>query len=291
MKKSIGMRLMEKINELSQLEILEIELTFGIFKNILDEKINEKVECLNAELDSKNNLYNIKTKFIDDEEDIINNYKNELKRIKEKFENRIVNISIEMHAAQNNQIMALANFKKISDEKKELINSDNYQNIWKRKKSLEQALKNARNIEEYNKYKEALQKIQDPLDLYNMSANSCIKKFNNYNNIINECLIEVEICKKEAIETLDSILNFEQKVDIIKKPNKINEFINRFKFMIGGKSKFHENVIDKMKNDMQQLKSDNEIRIKDINDKNIKFTAAILIMKRKINQENKMVSS
>ena len=290
----IGVKLLESIKELSDLELIDEQLCLGIFLKKADNLISEKMQKIEVELDSKMDLYSSRTSENENKKrEIIERYKTEFNRVLEKYEDRFINIQLELQGIQSNQKIALANWRKVLDEKDNLLASNVYQEYIERKQSLEYKMENAMKSDEYYECDRLLKELKDPIEKVESKADACIEKFNNYNELINECLIEANICEKEALESLEKVIkyNFNDKLAKNSPFTKITRFFNKIIFKFSGPSKFKKEVISKMEFDLSNIQNENTEIVKVIEEKNCNFVATILIMREKINEQFKVAIS
>ncbi len=258
--KTNGMKLMECINELEEIESIDTKLTFAIFRSSAYSKIESMVNKLKQRIEEQmkaskisNDTYDAKNK------EMIKKYEDELRKIYVEYENSIINVQLEMQEAESNQKIAIANLKKINDMKNEALQKQEY---------IEQLINNPELHKQYT----------NKVDAY-------IEKFNNYNKIIDECLIETELVRQEFLRTLDE-------VDIIDENNQLttkNEsffqgLINKIKSLFSNKKSYETQFVNPTEENITKLENENVERIKEVSRKNVKFLATIIVMKKKINQ-------
>lgn len=257
--KSKGMELMELINQLGQIETIDTEITFAIFRSSTQKRIEEKVNELTNKIKEQMITYGIEAKeFEEQNEKIISSYKEALKKMYTEYENSIISIQLEMQEAESNQKVAIAGFKKIADIKKE--------------------------------NQVALQSNPNALQKYIEKENACITKFNDYNTILDECLIETEMCRKEFLQELDKINIITQEMQLVRKSIKFQEIIQKIKNVFNGK-KYYQTFLSKIEQNISILENENEPKIKEVNKQNVKFIAAIIVMRKKINNSFKLAVS
>lgn len=257
--KSKGMELMELINQLGQIETIDTEITFAIFRSSTQKKMEEKVNELINKIKEQMITYGIDNKEYEEQnEKIISKYKETLKKMYTEYENSIISIQLEMQEAEINQKIAIAGFKKVADIKKE-------------------------NMAMLQNNPEALQKYID-------KENACIIKYNDNNTILDECLIETEMCRKEFIQELDRINIITEEMRLTKKSNKFQEIIQKIKNVFNGK-KYYETFLNNIEENILKLSNINEPKIKEVHNQNVKFIATIIVMRNKINKNFKLAVS
>ena len=252
MEKDLISELSQDIQELGRIELNDATLNIAIFDKMVEENINNRIDFLKNYFDSKKAVYDINSNKMDDQiEDIINRYSVLLNKVAEHYKFRFNNIEIELQEIEANQKIALANFINIITDKIKLENSNKL--------------------------------TRENLIKYQKKIVACINKFNNYNELIDECLIEINICKKEFIEAFDEILEISSEVAMVEKQTKIQMFINKLKFLFVGKARFQENIIRKKTDDL--LNIENKLLIEDIEKKDVDFSSTILAMRENINRK------
>ncbi len=287
-------RLLENIRELGEIEVVDQSLSLAIFLKKTNNLIAEKLEKLENELNSKMILYNVKNgEYESRKEEILKKYQFELDKVLEKYEDRYINIQLELQGINANQKIAIANWQKILEEKEKIIKNGEQQRYIDRKKELEYKLENTLKSQEFYECDKLLKELINPIENVEIRANNCIEKFNTYNTLLDECLIEANICEKEAIECLESVVRyqFNDKIAKIDFFTKINSFINKIAYKFSGKTKFEKDVIKNIEADLERIQSENSEIIKDIEYKSCHFTATILKLREKINAEFKFAIS
>ena len=287
-------KLFEYIKELGEIEVIDQTLSLAIFLKKINNLIEEKMEKIENELNSKMSLYNVKNgKFESKKEEILKKYKLELNKVVEKYEDRYINIQLELQGINSNQKIVLANWQKILEEREEIIKNGEQKQYLDRKKILEYKQENTLSSQEFYECDRLLKELINPMENIETKANACIEKFNNYNTLIDECLIEANICEKEAIDCIEDVVKyqFNDKLAQISLFTKINNFINKIVYRFSGSSKFEKEVINKMEADLEKIQRENNEIINNIEYKSCHFTVTILHMREKINEEFKLAIS
>lgn len=287
-------KLLENIKELGEIEVVDQSLSLAIFLKKVNNLITEKLEKIENEINSKMSLYNVKKdEFESRKQDILKKYQLEFDKVLEKYEDRYINIQLELQGINSNQKIALANWQKVLEEKEEIIKNGEQQKYIARKKELEYKMENTLKSQEFYECDKLLKELINPMENVEIKSNACIEKFNNYNTLLDECLIEANICEKEAIDCIEAVVKyqFNDKIAKVNPFSKINIFMNKIIYKFSGKSKFEKQVIKKMEEDLEKIQSENSEIIKDIEYKSCHFTATILDMREKINEEFKFAMS
>lgn len=253
--------LSKNIEELGKIELNDASINLAIFNAMTRKCINERLDFLKNDLNANMKLYNVKPEKVRNQvEKILSGFEEELYKIVEQYKFRFNNIQLELQEIESNQKIALANFCTATKERNKVLKSNDI-------------------------------KLRENWIEYQNNANACIKKYNDYNELINECLIEFDICKKEFLEAMDKSLTISQEKGLAKTQSKIQIFINKIRFLFSGKSKFENNVIERRKKQIISIEISNEKLIEETQNKITNFTATMSMIRDNINHEFRLLVS
>lgn len=283
MEKALGFRLMDSIKEVTELEMSQVELTSALYLRKTEEKIKLGKESIENSLKSQASVYGVNfEKYKKRVQNVISNYEIEIEKIRAEYEFQFVNLQLELRETLANQKIALVNAKKITDMKKEFIESDKYKKFLSEKKELVENLNNALEKSNYDYYVNLIKNLVDPVETYNQKKESAMKKFNDSYALINSCEAKIKYCMDETYSEIDKIIkeNVENSL-VIPKENGITKIINKIVNLFSGKSKF-ENKIKQVENNMNALSSNVNEKIEKIRNNTIELVAEIQVEKEEL---------
>ena len=121
---NIEKKLMQVIEDFSNIEVLELEFKFAKFNQELKKIYDEKIKFIEDNLDNQIKFYG---KNIEDckseKEKILSKYTIEFQKIYDQRKEQFLNIQAEIQEMQSNQKIALANFKKVIENKNAFLKS------------------------------------------------------------------------------------------------------------------------------------------------------------------------
>ena len=98
------------------------------------------------------------------------------------------------------------------------------------------------------------------------------------------------MCRKEFLKELDKIHVITEEMRLVKKASKFQEIIQKIKNVFNGK-KYYEAFLNNIEQNILNLESINEPKIKEVSNQNVKFIATIIVMRKKINNSFKLAVS
>lgn len=287
---NIDERLMQEIQELGNIEFQYSMLLFSKFNRVLDESYKSKIEAIEKNIDSQIEYYG---KTVDEyrnkKDEIVNKYKNEFQRIYNQRKEQFVNIEVEINEIQANQKIAIANFKKIIEDKNKFLKTSQYDEYLKKKKRYKHIVDTTLNHAEFDKYEKLLADLRDPLEMYQVKLEAVVNKYNGYTELIEQCEAKLLECIDAAQAEFEEIVKY-RNVNLAKisKENIISKLINKILNKFLGTSKLEKEVIGKMQAELVNVeKSNNEI-IDVIGTQTIAIVAKIEEVRDVLNQEFKV---
>lgn len=284
--KVLGSKILQDIKDISDVEVQKSQILLAIFLRKMDEKVESSIEELRKGLKYQVEFYGRKAEEYNDKiESIVNKYTTEITKVTDEYENLYVNVELELQEAVSNQKVAVANLKKIADTKEKFLNSAKYQEYLETKLELKTQLDNCVQKVEFDRISNLLDNLVNPIDLYNKKMNACVKKYYDYNKI-------VEQCEKKKLECIDSIdANLDEVINSAIERALVNvkpspfDFIRKIINLFSGKTKLEKEVLEKMENKIQVLSEQNNTRIENIENSTVEFVSNILSVKNTIKQE------
>lgn len=284
--KSLGERLVNKIEEISNVEVSLLKLSSAIYVRSVEDKIASGIN------DIKSNFIGIATGYGISEsvyssqlQKIIDGFNSEISKIRDEYEIQFVNLQLEIQEAMANQQIALVNAKKVVDLKEEFKVSDKYASYEKSRKDLEAQLSNSLNKEEYEKYSKLLEDLSDPLEVYNFKRDASLSKYYDYSKLISDCEAKLDESLNLVLSEIDKIIGLTvEKSLIVRKENAITKLINKIKNIFSGKSNYDKKV-KTYETVISTLSQESESKIESIRNSTIDFLAEIKVSKDNINSK------
>lgn len=285
--KSLGERLVSKINEISEVESVLIQLSSAIYLKTVDDKISEGINSIKENFISASKAYGIsESVYMEKLNSIINEFNLEIEKIREEYEIQYVNLQLELQETMANQQIAIVNAKKMVDLKKEFMQSEKYIEYVKVRDNLKNNLENALKKEEYDKYSKLLADLSDPLELYNIKRESSIEKYYEFNSLIKECESKMEKSLELLVAEIDKIIDsVVEKSLTVKKESVFSKIFSKIINIFSGKSNF-EKKVKVYESAITSLKEESTTKLESIREKTIDFLAEIKVMKEDLNKKS-----
>ncbi len=289
--KVLGSKILQEIKDISDVEVNKAQIQLAIFLRKMEDKVESSAEELKAGLKYKAELYGRKLEEYNEKIDsIVSNYTNEITKVTDEYESLYTNIELEYQEAIANQKIAVVNLKKISDSKEKFLKSKKYQEYIDTKLELKTQLENCVKKVEFDRISDMLDNLVNPIDLYNKKMNACVKKYYDYNQIIEKCENKKKECIDNIEANLDEIINFAIERSLVNiKPSPF-DFVKKIINFINGKTKFEKNVLEKIETKIRNLSNENDLRIKNIENNTVEFVSDILSLKDSIKKEFNVAS-
>lgn len=287
MEKALGFRLMDSIREIAEIEVSKEELTAALYARTVEEKIVTGIEALESNLKAQASAYGVNYESYSSRiAEIKSKYSQEINKLKEEYEFQFVNLQLELRETLANQKIALVNAKKISDLKKEFMESEKYKEYLNMKSNLENNLNNSLKKEEYDKYYDLLSNLENPLDVYDNKKKAALKKFEDMDSLVKSCESKLKYCMNETYQEIDNIIksNVDNSLLVVKE-NPVTKIINKVINIFSGKIKFESKVKDIEKN-VSSLDSNSASKLEKIRNNTIELVAEIQVEKENLNSES-----
>lgn len=287
MEKALGFRLIDSIKEIAEMEASKEELTTALYARNVEQKITVGIETLENNLKGQASIYGVNYEnYAAKIDEIKNKYLSEINKLKEEYEFQFINLQLELRETLANQKIALVNAKKISDLKKEFMESEKYKEYLNMKSNLENNLKNSLEKEEYDRYYNLLNNLENPLSVYDSKKKAALKKFEDIDSLVKNCEAKLKYCMSETYQGIDNIIksNVDNSLLVVKE-NPIVKLINKVVNIFSGKSKF-ESKIKNIENNISSLNIANTSNLEKIRNNTIELVAEIQLEKENLNSEN-----
>lgn len=248
--KSVIERLVESLNEVSNLEVNETSLLIAIIKKNIEDLININMQKLNEDFLEKCEYYGRSITEVNAEKvEILNSYKDEFNKIASKFEEEYMGISLELQEAQANQKISIANMKKVLDIKRKFIESE--------------------------EYKSSKGNSEVSIDVYNRKIDKLADKYIKYCGLEQACIYKLRKCNERVEDAISSVMQFEVgKLAVIEKNNILKVF-SKILLKITGAKRFEKEYIFTKKQNIEKIRKNTENVVEEL-DKEIKNTLIIL---------------
>ena len=222
MEENANVILMDKLTELSDLEINKVKVLTAIFNKTTQNILQKKVQSLESSFEEQAKFYGQKlSDYTQIYDEIIPKYKKQLSEIIEKYTQLFVNMQIELQEAECNQKIAITNLKKSFDIKEEITG--------KAKEEL---------IEEYRK-----------------KIIACMQKKMNYDVIIKECSKEIDSCAINMETKINSLFSDKSNQIALRDENAFKKIINKISNFFTGEKKFNTYVIEPITVELDMMDS------------------------------------
>lgn len=282
----LGSKILQQIKDISDVEVQKSQIMLAIFLRKMEEKVDSSIEELRNGLKYQVEFYGRKIDDYNDKiENIVNKYTNEITKVTDEYENLYVNVELELQEALSNQKIAVANLKKIADTKEKFLNSAKYKEYIETKLELKEQLDNCVKKAEFDRISALLDNLVNPIDLYNKKMNACVKKYYDYNQIIETCEKKKLECLTNIGSNLDEVINSAIERALVNVKPSPFDFIRKIVNIFNGKTKLEKDVLEKMENKIQVLSEQNNNRIENIENSTVEFVSNILSIKDAIKRE------
>ncbi len=247
--------MLEKIEELSNIEIQEKQIKYAIFNRKMQEAYNEKIKIIADDFDRQSESFGKHLeKYIKEKTRIIEKSGKEFRKIYEKRKEQFCGIEAEIEEIELNQKMILNNIEKIYISRSEVIKEENC------------------NVQERVKQSEIV-------------ISALIDKYEKYDELIRGCESKIEECIDSLNKDFESIIKNKEEALIV--PEKENIFKKLFGIFISKNKKNKKEIIGKIENRIDKIQSSNEIILEEIEKQTISIIAKIEEIKANINLEFK----
>ena len=280
---NIGTALLERIKELSNIELQEQLLRLAIFNNKVYSNYEEKIKIISNNFEEQLQYYGKTDIFNDEKEKIIGRYNEEFQKIYDKRREQFINILIEIQEMQANQKIALANVESVYKSRDSIFESEEYKEYLENKNKYEYIINITKNSSDIEKYKSKLIKLRNPLDFYNNKLVALVDKYEKYDGLVFECEKKLDDCIIATEEDFESVMKYRNNNLVEQK--KENIFVRLFKKLFSGKRKFKKEVVEKMNIEIDDIQNNNAKLLEIIESQTINLIAKIEELRYDINYE------
>ena len=280
---NIGTSLLERIKELSDIEVQEKELKFAIFNNKIYTSYEEKIKLISDNFDEQLQYYRKKDNYGDEKEKIISRYNEEFQKIYDKRKEQFINIINEIQEMQSNQKIALANIESVYRSRDSIFESEEYKEYLNNKNKFEYMINITKNSSDIEKYKNKLINLKNPVDSYNNKLIALVDKFEKYDGLVFECEKKLDDCIIATEEDFETLMKYRNNNLVEQK--KENIFVRLFKKLFASKRKFKKEVIEKMNSEIDDIQNSNIKLLDIIENQTINLVAKIEELRYDINYE------
>lgn len=285
---SVEKRLMQSIKDMTELEVQELELRFGKFNSELKESYNSKISAIEENLNNQITFYGKTVEDCKEEKkSILDRYTAEFQKIYDLRKEQFFNIQIEIQEMQANQKIALANFKKIVDERRRYINSEDFAEYMKKKQEFKSIVENTLKHEEFDRYSKLLEELTNPLEFYQKKLVALVVKFDGYKALIEECEKKLEECINSSKNDFDEIVRFRNNSLATRKNNILISLFYKVTNKFIGNKKFEKDFIKKMNEELKDIEEANNNSINIINSQTVDLISKIEEVREALNVEFK----
>ncbi len=247
--KQIDNKLLEQIKNLSELEVLEMDILFAKFNKLLFECYEEKISYIQKNIDDQIIAFGKKIDdYTNEKNSIVTGYINEFQTIYNQRKEQYYNIIVEIQELQANQKIALANFVTFINKNSE-----------------------------------------EPLDNYEKKLSALITKYDAYDAMVAECEKKLDDCITASIEDFNEIVKYRNSnLEVVKKQNPIINFFSKLLKKFTKKEKFEKEVIEKIKEELSNVEIKNSDMVNIIEQQTIDLIAKIEEVREQVNLEFKL---
>lgn len=288
--KNIGSQLMQEIKNLSELEVQKLEIQLAKFNKEIETYYEGKISSIEENINSQIKFYGKKAEeYIEKKDNILNEYREEFQKSYDIRKEQFFNIQAEIQELESNQKIALANFKKVAEDKNKLLESKVYLEYIHKKEEFQKVIDSTLNHEEFDKYTKLLEELIDPLDSYYKKMSAIVNKYAGYDEIIVECEKKLSECIVATKGDFDRITKYRNtSLQVSKKGNFITSFFRKIFGRFGKDTKLEKEVFEKMKNELLDVKQDNVVNIDEVNNQTVSLVAKIEELREVMNREFKL---
>lgn len=285
-----GEKIMNIINEISELEILKAEILYSKFQNTLKKEYEEKIKLVENDFLSKAKVYGKNPdEIINEKNNIIKKYDAEFQKIYDSRREQFINIQNEIQEMVANKMIVIANFNQVAKNKETYMDSEVYQEFVMKKNKFKNIIDTTLKSDEFNKYTKLLNELRDPLEVYQKKYIALATKFNSYDEAIKECEQKLYDCIEVSQQDFKAIVShIDMSLVTVKKSNIFYNIINKIINKLSNGSKFQKDVIQKIEKDILSIQQENQTNIELIENQTIGLIATIEQVRENINNEFKV---
>lgn len=250
-----GKELVQRIQELSSLEINEKQIKYAIFNNKVKDFYNEKIKVITKDFDKQSDFFGKHIEeYITEKTKIMEMYNKEFEKIYYKRKEQYFSIETEIEELELNQKIVLNNIEKIYASRTKVLE---------------------------NKKCDIKAKVEQS----EVAIKALVDKYEKYDALINECENKIDECISSVEKDFENIVKKRNVALLV--PKKESIFEKLFGMFFSKKKKYKKEVIGKMNNEINEIQNSSEMVISGIEEQTIKVIAKIEEIKNNINLEFK----
>ena len=250
-----GKELVQRIQELSSLEINEKQIKYAIFNNKVKDFYNEKIKVITKDFDKQSDFFGKHIEeYITEKTKIMEMYNKEFEKIYYKRKEQYFSIETEIEELELNQKIVLNNIEKIYASRTKVLE---------------------------NKKCDIKAKVEQS----EVAIKALVDKYEKYDALINECENKIDECISSVEKDFENIVKKRNVALLV--PKKESIFEKLFGMFFSKKKKYKKEVIGKMNNETNEIQNSSEMVISGIEEQTIKVIAKIEEIKNNINLEFK----
>lgn len=281
-----GDKLDKILQGFSENSINKMKIQYAMFNAAALEAYNNNMKKVNDDIESKISLYGMKK---DECLDFINNitakYDAEFQKIYDLRQKQFKHMLSEIGDIESNKSIALVNYLKIYNTRKNFKSSKDYLLYQSQRDSFATAIANASSEEERIKYTNLLNELADPTAEFNKKEQALLDKFNDYYDAVIEIENELDACIAAIEDDFASIVKIDNAMIEVKKENPVMKLINMILNKFIGKGKFAKEVVERYENQFKELEKDSNEVQQIINSQTASIIDAIKTIRNQINEQ------
>ena len=281
-----GDKLDKILQGFSENSINKMKIQYAMFNAAALEAYNNNMKIVNDDIESKISLYGMKK---DECLDFINNitskYDAEFQKIYDLRQRQFKHMLSEIGDIESNKSIALVNYLKIYNTRKNFKSSKDYLLYQSQRDSFATAIANASSEEERIKYTNLLNELADPTVEFNKKEQALLDKFNDYYDAVIEIENELDACIAAIEDDFASIVKIDNAMVEVKKENPVMKLINMILNKFTGKGKFAKEVVERYENQFKELEKDSNEVQQIINSQTASIIDAIKTIRNQINEQ------
>ena len=278
--------LISKIKNLTELEIVGLEINSAIYLKKVDIKLKECMEEISKNIDNQIKLYGQKTEdYSEYKNNILDKYNSQFIKVIEEYQTQYVNIINEIGEAQANQKVSIANCKKLKNMREEFLDSEDYKKFIQLKQRYKQQMDDSLTKIDFDRNYQKYHNLKNPVDDYNIKIKASAEKAKKFEEIIDIARKKQNDCLEETISQLDKLVSRKTRQIQTLKNNIFSKIINKLKNLFSGKKKLKMFVIDKSEEEIVQLEKDVVETIENTREDTISFIEKVLMLRENLNRE------
>ena len=278
--------LMKNVKDLTELELISLEISSAIYLKEVDKKLNDCMEEISKNIDNQIKFYGQKTgDYIDYKNNILEKYKIQFTKIIEEYQTQYVNIINEIAEAQANQKISIANCKKLKDMREEFLDSEKYKQFIELKQKYKEEMDDSLTKVDFDRNYERYHNLKNPVVDYNTKIKVSIEKAKKYEEVIEIAKNKQKECLNNTISQLDIIVSKKTRQIQVLNKSIFSKIINSITNIFSGKRKLKIFVLDRSETELIELEKDVTNTVENTRNNTISFIEKILSKREELNKE------